>query len=140
MRDIMLKIVGRQIFSEKEEDKIELVTEGKFYKSGDSVFIEYEESEFSGMPGCKTNLQLTGDKVSMKRIGDPMDNTVIEFEKGKRYTGKYETPYGTGEIEVLTNAIENNLTENGAGTLDIDYNISLRGLAESRNRLKIEVM
>jgi len=140
MRDIILKIVGRQIFSEKEEDKIELVTEGKLYKSGDSVFIEYEESEFSGMPGCKTNLQLTGDKVKMKRIGDPMDNTVIEFEKGKRYTGKYETPYGTFEIEVLTNAIENNLTENGAGTLDIDYNISLRGLAESRNRLKIEVM
>lgn len=140
MRDIMLKIVGRQIFSEKEEDKIELVTEGKLYRSGDSLFIEYEESEFSGMPGCKTNLQLTGDKVKMKRIGDPLDNTVIEFEKGKRYKGEYETPYGTFEIEVLTNNIENNLAENGAGTLDIDYDISLRGLAESRNRLKIEIM
>ena len=140
MKDIMLKIVGKQIYVGEEEEKIELVTEGKFYKRGKSLHFEYDESEFSGMLGCKTHLKLTGDKVIMKRSGDPEDDTEIEFEKGKRYKGEYETPYGTFEIEVLTNNIENNLAENGAGTLDIDYDISLRGLAESRNRLKIEIM
>ena len=140
MKDIMLKIVGKQIYVGEEEEKIELVTEGKFYKKGKSLFLEYDESEFSGLPGCKTHLQLTGDVIRMKRIGDPEDETVIEFEKGKRTMGFYETPFGVFEMEVLTNHVENNMGDEGAGSLDIDYHISLRGLSESHNKLKIEVM
>ena len=140
MKDIMLKIVGKQIYVGEEEEKIELVTEGKFYKKGESLFLEYDESEFSGLPGCKTHLQLTGDIIRMKRIGDPEDETVIQFETGKRTMGFYETPFGVFEMEVLTNHVENNMGEEGEGSLDIDYHISLRGLSESHNKLKIEVM
>lgn len=44
-------------------------------------------------------------------------------------------------MEVLTNDIKNNLTFENAGSLNIDYNISLKGLiAEARNRLDIHVM
>ena len=76
----------------------------------------------------------------MKRLGTPASlNTAIEFEKGKRYTGLYDTPYGAIEMEVLTNFIERNLDSEGKGTIDIDYNISLKGLAESRSKLNIEV-
>lgn len=140
MKDIMLKIVGKQIYVGEEEEKIELVTEGKFYKKGKSLHFEYEESEFSGMLGCKTHLKLTGDNVIMKRSGDPDDETQIEFEKGKKSTGLYETPFGVFEMEVLTNLVENNMGDEGSGSLDIDYHISLRGLSESHNKLKIEVM
>lgn len=140
MKDIMLKIIGRQNFTGEEEEKIELITEGKLYKKGKSIFLEYDESEFSGMPGCKTHLQLTGDKVLMRRIGDPDDDYVIEFEKGKRTHSIYETPFGPLEMEVLTNSVRNNVEEEGQGSLDIDYHISLRGLSESHNKLKIEVM
>lgn len=141
MKDIMLKIIGKQIYEDFEEDQIEFITEGKLYQKGESLYLIYEESEFSGMPGCRTSLKLTGNKVRMKRLGaDAIGDTAIEFEKGKRYTGLYDTPFGAVEMEVLTNNVERNLDSEGKGTIDIDYHISLKGLAESRSKLNIEVM
>ena len=140
MKDIALKIVGLQIFTNEEEDKIELFTEGKLYRKGKSTFLEYDESEFSGLPGCKTHLTLTGNTVLMRRIGDPEDETVFEFKKGKKTIGTYETPFGPIEMEVLTNKVTNKLGKEDKGTIDIDYHVSLRGFSESHNKLKIEVM
>ncbi|MCI8630876.1 MAG: DUF1934 domain-containing protein [Firmicutes bacterium] len=142
MKDITLKIVGKQIYRDIEEEQIEFVTEGKLYEKGDSLYLIYEESEFSGMPGCKTSLKVTGNSLRMKRLGtyDASGNTAIQFEKGKRYRGLYDTPYGAIEMEVLTNYFKKDLDSEGRGTIDIDYNISLKGLSESRSTLNIEVM
>lgn len=142
MKDITLKIVGKQIYRDVEEEQIEFVTEGKLYEKGDSLYLIYEESEFSGMPGCKTSIKVTGDSLRMKRLGtyDASGNTAIQFEKGKRYRGLYDTPYGAIEMEVLTNNFKKNLDSEGKGTIDIDYNISLKGLSESRSTINIEVM
>jgi len=137
----MLKIVGKQLSYELEEVQLEFVTEGKIYMEDESLFLVYEESEFSGVPGCSTSLEFSGDKIRMSRhgIGIGID-TEIEFTKGKRYTGYYDTPFGAVEMEVLTNDIENNLDLEGKGSVNIDYHISLKGLTEGRNRLNIEVM
>ena len=151
MKDIMLKIVGNQIDSSLGErgietkihdsEAVELVTEGRFYKKGDSFYLIYDESEFSGMEGCTTSLKVTGDKIRMKRYGDNLlADMAIEFEKGKRFNGYYETPFGTIEMEVLTNEIKNQIEEEGKGMLDIHYFISLKGLAESRSKLSIEII
>ena len=142
MKDITLKIVGKQIYRDVEEEQIEFVTEGKLYEKGDSLYLIYEESEFSGMPGCKTSIKVTGDSLRMKRLGtyDASGNTAIQFEKGKRYRGLYDTPYGAIEMEVLTNNFKKNLDSEGKGTIDIDYNISLKGLSEIRSTINIEVM
>ena len=141
MRDIMLKIVGKQLSQEIEEVQLEFVTEGKLYEKDESLCLIYEESEFSGMPGCKTKLEFTGDHIKMSRQGVGVGvDTEIEFRKGKRFTGYYDTPYGSVEIEVLTNEIENTLSADGKGSVNIDYHISLKGLTEGRNKLNIEVM
>lgn len=139
----MLKIVGKQLFGlSEEEEQLEFMTEGKFYEKDDSIYLSYDESEFSGMEGCTTSLKITGDKIQMRRFGHsvPLD-TEIQFEKGKRFTGYYDTPFGAVEMEVLTNDIVNNINKDAAkGTLNIDYHISLRGLSEGRNRLDIEII
>lgn len=141
MKNIMMKIIGTQVNSSQEEDRMEFVTEGKLYHKGDALYLIYEESEISGMPGCRTRLKLKDGKIKMKRVGENVGiDTEIEFEKGKRYTGYYDTPFGAIEMEVLTNHIENTLTPEGTGTIDIDYDISLKGLAEGRNKLNIQLM
>jgi len=141
MRDIILKIIGKQLGYDMEEVQLEFITEGKLYEKDKSLCLQYDESEFSGMPGCTTELEFTGDQIKMSRsgIGVGLD-TEIEFRKGKRYTGYYDTPFGAIEMEVLTNDIKNNLTAEGKGSVNIDYHISLKGLAEGRNSLNIEVM
>lgn len=144
MKDIMLKITGRQISTKAEEDEqqMEFVTEGRYYEKDDAVYLLYEESEFSGMEGCTTSLKISGDKVRMKRYGDSISlDMAIDFEKGKRFKGFYDTPFGAIEMEVLTNDVVNRIQkEDGKGSLDIDYHISLRGLSEGRSVLNIEIM
>jgi uncharacterized beta-barrel protein YwiB (DUF1934 family) len=137
----MLRIIGKQLSYDIEEVQLEFITEGQIYKKNESLYLVYDESEFSGKPGCKTTLELTGDQIKMSRLGEGvMPDSEIEFRKGKRYTGYYETPFGAVEMEVLTNEIENNLSPEGKGSVNIDYNISLKGLTEGRNTLNIEVM
>lgn len=70
MKDIMLKITGRQMADKDDEDLMEFITEGKLYERGGSRYLIYDESEFSGFPGCKTTLKLTGNTVRIKRIGE----------------------------------------------------------------------
>lgn len=142
MKDIMLKIVGRQIVGDfEEEDQIEFVTEGKLYEKNDATYLVYEESEVSGMPGCKTTLRMKGDTIRMKRFGGGMGiDTAIEFKKGQRFEGFYDTPFGAIEMEVLTNELENTLTADGKGSVNIDYHVSLKGLSEGRSKLNIEII
>lgn len=141
MKDIMLKIIGKQVTMEIEEEQLELVTEGKLEERDGSVYLFYDESEFSGMQGCTTSLKITGDKIKMKRFGESIGiDTEIEFEKGKRFKGYYDTPYGSVEMEVLTNDVINNLEKEGKGSLNIDYHISLKGLSEGRSILDIQII
>ena len=144
MKDIMLRIIGRQINAESEvtEDSVEFMTEGKVYKKGKTTYLVYEETEMSGMAGVTTSLRIDGEGgVRMKRFGnDVMMDTVMEFAPGKRFSSLYETPYGSFEMEVLTNQIINDLDpEKGTGNLFIDYDIALKGFTEVRSLLNIEI-
>ncbi|MGI6721323.1 MAG: DUF1934 domain-containing protein [Anaerovoracaceae bacterium] len=141
MKKIRLKIKGTYIYEDTEEDQMELVTEGKLYSYGDLIYLTYDESEMSGLKGCKTRLTLDGQTVSMTRRGSSVGiDTEIHFEKGKRYSGYYDTPYGPVEMEVLTNDLHNNVTAEGTGNVEIDYDVSLKGVSESRSRLNIEIL
>lgn len=141
MKNITLKIKGSYVYDEAhEEDQIELITEGKMYVKGDVIYLAYDESQLSGMDGCKTRLKLDGDSVSMTRKGSAVGiDTELRFEKGKRFSGYYDTPYGPMEMEVLTNELLSTVSAEGSGEITIDYNISLKGIAENRNLLAIEV-
>ena len=140
----MLRITGKTVNEaldkEEQEDVMEFVTEGKLYSREGAMMISYPESELSGMEGWTTYLTIMGDKVKMKRSnGEDSPQTIMEFEKGKRYKGLYDTPYGALHMEVLTNSIEKNLSpERQSGRLSIDYSISLKGLMDSRKVLDIE--
>ena len=146
MKDIMLKITGKTVRqdegSEKHEDIMEFVTAGQLYHRGTTTFIKYPESELSGLEGCTTSLIITKDKVKMRRTGQPLaSDTEMEFKKGERFYGMYETPFGPVGMELLTNDVTG-LTDDGEGRqkLSIDYHISLHGLMESRNKLELEIM
>ena len=129
------------MYDDKEEDQLEFVTDGKLYEKNGSIFVIYEESEVSGMAGCKTAVKVEGETVKMRRIGKVGFNTELCFEKGKRFSSVYETPYGPMDVEVLTNWVKNNIDkEKMRGQIDIEYDVSLSGYAEGKNRITIDVM
>lgn len=141
MKKITMKIIGSQSLEGQQDDQMEFVTEGELYDKGDALYVIYEESEISGMPGFKTRLKITDGMVKMKRIGAAGGTgTEMVFEIGRRYENYYHTPYGPFEMEILTNSLENTMTAEGTGGVSIDYNMSLKGLMESRNKLRIELL
>ncbi|HHX14461.1 MAG TPA: DUF1934 domain-containing protein [Clostridiales bacterium] len=139
----MLKIVGRQVSRNSDEtETIEFITEGKYDEADGVVYLQYEESDLSGMEGCTTHLTIMDDNVRMHRSGDilPLD-TVLEFRRGCRSTSLYQTPFGAIEMEVLTNSLVDRISRQWpGGSLNIDYDVSLRGLTESRSQIKIEII
>jgi uncharacterized beta-barrel protein YwiB (DUF1934 family) len=141
MKKIMMKITGKQA-SDGDNDQMEFVTEGELYERNGALYLMYEETEISGMPGCKTRLKIKGDHVSMKRLATKTipAGTEMEFAPGKVFTGPYDTPYGSFEMEIVTNRIFSDLTAEGTGRVDIDYKMSLKGLVESHNQLSIEIL
>lgn len=141
MKDVMLRIKGVQMSDEAGTDEMEFITEAQLFQRNGAVYLLYEESELSGMPGCKTRLRMRDDEIQMKRFGEGAGlGNEIRFKKGSRFTGIYDTPFGAIEMEVLTTDLRNTLSEEGSGEIDIDYDISLKGLLEGRNRLSITLM
>lgn len=141
MKETMVKILASQYNDAVGEDTMEFITEAKLYEKNGALYVIYEESDISGIPGCRTRLKVKDGKVQMKRFGEGAGiGNEIKFEKGKRYTGYYATPMGPVELEVLTNNLESSLKAEGTGELDIDYSISLKGLLEGRNKLNITLM
>jgi len=147
MKDILLKITGKTISTLPEppegveDDSLEFITEGKMSTRGNITFISYDETPLSGMEGCKTSLTITPKKFKMKRTGEGMETeTVMEFEKGKRHEGIYETPFGPIDMEILADKISQfEPVGDNKNRMSIEYAISLRGLMESRKILNIEV-
>ena len=70
MKDITLKITGRQKYKDREDEQMEFITDGRLYVRNDAAYIMYDESELSGMEGCTTTIRLKDRSVRMKRIGD----------------------------------------------------------------------
>ena len=44
MKDITLKIIGKQSYDDMEEEQMEFVTDGRLYVRGGSAYIIYDES------------------------------------------------------------------------------------------------
>ena len=139
MKDITLKMTGRQCFSDSEEDMMEFVTDGKLYEKDGATYIVYDETEVSGMAGCKTTLKITDTALRMKRIGNVGFGAELYFEKGRRFNSMYQTPYGLMGVEILTKAVDAQLNDEKCGKVDIEYDVSMEGASESRNRLTIDI-
>jgi len=138
MKDIMLKITGKM---SAQSDVIEFITEGKMSRNGTTTVVKYCESPISGMEGCTSFLTITPGKLKMKRTGEAYPTpTVLEFEKGKRFSGIYETPAGPLIVELVTDNIDDlSEKDDGSSAMSIDYSLSIRGLTDSRNTLDIEI-
>lgn len=131
-KDIILTIKGSHRNLEGEDRSIELVTQGRLYKKNDAYYIEYEESELSGMQGTKTQISIKDGSVMMERFGKYPSQLL--FEKGKMYINSYETPYGSIQIEVYPTRVDHKIDDN-EGKLDLEYQLGIDGRYVSSNEL-----
>ncbi len=141
MKNVLIKIIGTHGYDEETDEPIELVSEGKIDQDKEGLFVEYEESEISGSPGSITRVYIKDSTVTMRRK-DESGNTVgnLVFEKGKRHEGDLTMFFRTMNVEILASSIENTITYNDPGRLDIEYDIAIAGLSSSSSKISIEVL
>jgi len=137
-KDYLIFIKGTQNV-DGEEDTIELLTKGRYYKRQGSWFIAYDELEDDDAPKptIKTRLQVEGDdKVTMTRRGRPGSQLVIE--KGVRHQCHYDTGFADWVMGVQGGRIKSDLGERG-GTLDFSYSLDINTMLSSENSVNIVV-
>lgn len=122
--------------SEDEDDVIEVVTPGNFYKRDNTYYAIYKETKISGMEGTTTTLKVSGDKFSLIRVGSTTSK--MEFYKGKENISMYDTPYGTLELKTKTKELIINLDDEG-GKVYIDYDMSISGQNTQNTSLEINI-
>ncbi|HEY5561839.1 MAG TPA: DUF1934 domain-containing protein [Clostridiaceae bacterium] len=120
----------------EEDDIVEVVTAGEFFKKEDCYYAIYEETEISGMEGTTTTFKIYKDKFLLIREGTT--SAVMNFEKDKEEISLYNTPYGSIEIKIDTIKLDIHVDDIGVDIL-IDYKMSLAGQKALSTFLKVNI-
>ena len=123
------------------EDSLEIITEGTLYSKKNATYIAYDESEEAGLQNSRTLLKLADNSLQIIRYGDEEDtNMDMTLEQGTRNITQIKLPMvASYDLEVYTNKLEHNLSEEGNGTISVDYRIKFDQFFTRRTKLDIEV-
>lgn len=130
----IISLVSKQ--DDNEEDSIEVVTPGDFYKKDDCYYAVYNETQITGMQDTTTTLKINADKFSLIRIGSTSTN--MNFMKKGEDIALYDTPYGTMELKIFTKNLDINVNDEG-GKVMIDYIMSIEGYKPQNTVLEINI-
>lgn len=136
-KEALIKIVGTQD-AEGDQDRVELMTTGSFFKKNDSYYILYEDSEATGFEGSRTVLKVDERRrrVTLTRNGSTSSQLIIE--EGRRHQCNYDTGYGSLIVGISCDHICSNLTEEG-GDVDFGYSLDINTALTSENKVRVEV-
>ena len=111
-KDAMISIKGIQRV-DGEQEVVELLTCGRFYRRNNSYWLSYQESEATGFEGHRT-------------------------EGGCRHQCFYDTGYGALTVGINGRQIRSTLTDDG-GELDFSYAMDINTALASEHQVIIKV-
>lgn len=120
-KNVIIKVIGSQMV-DQDTNRIELETEGKYYKKGSSYYITYRESEVTGLQGTTTTLKVSESVITLMRFGTI--NSQLVFEQGQKHISHYDTIHGAFTIGVIANTVDINVNDSG-GEIRVDYQLEL---------------
>ena len=135
-KEVVISIKGIQKYEGALPDVVELVTEGRLAREGESYTLSYQESELTGLEGTLTTIQVDGGQVTLLRVGE--FNSQLVFQEGRRHLSVYNTPYGAMSVGVHTRHLLAELNDQG-GDIEVDYDIEVDHAMAGRNIFRINV-
>lgn len=119
----------------ENDEPIEVITPGEFYKEDDAFVAVYNETELSGMEGTVTKLRVKDKLITLEREGSIATTMMFGDEPT---VSLYNTPYGMLELKITTNKLKVNMNENG-GEANISYDMSVGGQKPLSTELKLKI-
>lgn len=106
------------------DDGMELLSTGKWSEDNGVYSVEYEEMDETGESNTVNKIVVSGDVVSVSRLGEHPSTMV--FRQGKTFDTCIVTPYGKIPLSIYSRKINFVRKENGA-ELDLIYSFDLSG-------------
>ncbi len=132
-QDVLIKVCGLQIV-EKTGDNVEVLAQGKHYVKKDKHYILYDEIEDESDLKTSNIIKFNEDVVEIIRKGS-MGGKLV-FQENTRNQSLYSTPMGDMFIEILTENITVNESEDDVN-LKVKYQIYIDGNKISDNEITI---
>ncbi|WP_346869193.1 DUF1934 domain-containing protein [Clostridium sp. UBA5119] len=117
-KDAIIRVSSIQ--NNDEDECIEIVSPGLFFKEDDEYVATYEETELSGLGDTLTTFRIGENYFNLIREGDV--NTNMEFKNGSSSSILYNTPHGGLSIKIKTNDVHIDMNEAG-GKVKVDYDV-----------------
>ena len=122
-KEVLINIGGARSTGGEEED-IEMIVKGDYYKKNGKHYILYDELLEGGGGVIRNTIRIVPDCMDIMKKGSI--NTHMIFEKNKKSLSSYVTPMGELMVEIRTNQIqfreeENLLVIAVEYSLDINY-------------------
>lgn len=133
----IISIKGLQTYEDEDNNTdISLLTEGDFVFQDGVYFIDYEESELTGLEGTSTSIEVGTNYVSLQRSGTVSTNML--FMKDRKTSSYYNTPYGDMQIDIFTDNLNIQMSPDG-GRINVDYFIDINNMNTGKNNFEIEI-
>lgn len=116
-KDVIVKISGLQFAGEEDNDSIEVVTFGTYYKKNNKHYVLYDEVMEGTTEITKNVIKISEDSMEVTRKGSASVHMV--FEKDKKNVSYYHTPFGNLLIGIDAKRIQ--IEES-----DLDINVKVK--------------
>ena len=122
-KDVLVTVSGVQL--DIEDNPIELVTVGTYYLKNGKHYVLYEEQPEDNGIITKNMVKFYDNHFEMTKKGG--NNSFLIFDKGKKTSMVYNTPFGPLQMDVVTKELtieeeEEEIRIFVKYSLDINYN------------------
>lgn len=103
-KEVLVKISGLQFAGEAENEPVEVITTGDYYKRNGKHYILYDEIIEGFSEPTKNIIKLGEDMLDITKKGTT--NVHMMFEKNRKNVTYYYTPYGSLLIGIDAKKVE----------------------------------
>lgn len=136
-KNVIVSISGLQFAEDNENEPVEVITTGDYYKKNGKHYIVYDEI-MEGLDGTTKNIiKIQDNCMDITKKG--VSNVHMLFEKNKKNVTYYYTPYGSLLIGIDATKIDVKEEENSLH-IAVDYalEINYEHMADCTITMKIQ--
>lgn len=120
-KEVIISINGLHSL-EDDDDNVEMIAPGKYYKKNDKQYIIYNEICEDSNEVNKNTIKINNDSVEIIRKG--ASNVHMIFDEKEKNVSYYNTPFGNILIGLNTNSLKINELDNEIN-IAIDYSVEV---------------
>lgn len=130
-KDVIISIKGLQFESDLDEDKVETITRGQYYKKNKHHYVIYEEILEGFTGNTKNVIRFNDQELNLTKKG--IVNVHMLFEENKKNITNYITPYGSIQIGIDAKNIQLQEEEEMIGvTVEYALEVNYEHLADCK--------